>query len=128
MEVMMASTPAPFEPIAAIIERSLNIKHVYGEPIQRGDTTVIPVAQVMYGFGAGGGEGRRRRRNETSSDDPGGPEGQGSGGGGGLRMTPAGALEVGPGGTRFVPFLQIQPLLGAAAVGLLLGWLIARRK
>jgi len=124
----MASTPAPFEPIAAIIERSLNIKHVYGEPIQRGDTTVIPVAQVMYGFGAGGGEGRRRRRNETSSDDPGGPEGQGSGGGGGLRMTPAGALEVGPGGTRFVPFLQIQPLLGAAAVGLLLGWLIARRK
>ena len=124
----MASTPAPFEPIAAIIERSLNIKHVYGEPIQRGDTTVIPVAQVMYGFGAGGGEGRRRRRNETSSDDPGGPEGQGSGGGGGLRMTPAGALEVGPGGTRFVPFRQIQPLLGAAAVGLLLGWLIARRK
>ena len=123
----MASTPAPFEPIAAIIERSLNIKHVYGEPIQRGDTTVIPVAQVMYGFGAGGGEGRRRRRNETSSDDPGGPEGQGSGGGGGLRMTPAGALEVGPGGTRFVPFLQIQPLLGAAVVGLVLGWMIGRR-
>ena len=124
----MASTPAPFEPIAAIIERSLNIKHVYGEPIQRGDTTVIPVAQVMYGFGAGGGEGRRRRGNGTSSDDAHGPEGQGSGGGGGLRMTPAGALEVGPRGTRFVPFLQIQPLLGAAAVGLLLGWLIARRK
>src|SRR3954462_15690884 len=102
---MMTSTPAPFEPIAALIERSLNIKHVYGEPIQRGDTTVIPVAQVMYGFGAGGG--RRRRGNGTPADDPRGPEGQGSGGGGGLRITPAGALELGPRGTRFVPFLQI---------------------
>ena len=124
----MSSTPAPFEPIAALIERSLNIKHVYGEPIQRGDTTVIPVAQVMYGFGAGGGEGRRRRGNGTPSDDARGPEGQGSGGGGGLRMTPAGALELGPRGTRFVPFRQIQPLLGAGAVGLLLGLLIARRR
>jgi uncharacterized spore protein YtfJ len=125
---MMSSTPAPFEPIAALIERSLNIRHVYGEPIQRGDTTVIPVAQVMFGFGAGGGEGRRRRSNGTPSDDAREPEGQGSGGGGGLRMAPAGALEVGPRGTRFVPFLRIEPLLGAAAVGLALGWLIGRRR
>ena len=41
------TNPAPLEPIAILIERSLNIRHVYGEPIQRGDTTVIPVAQVM---------------------------------------------------------------------------------
>ena len=124
----MSSTPAPFEPIAALIERSLNIKHVYGEPIQRGDTTVVPVAQVMYGFGAGGGEGRRRRGSATSTDDAPGPQGQGAGGGGGLRMTPAGALELGPRGTRFVPFLRIEPLLGAAVAGLALGWLIARRR
>jgi len=121
------TNPAPLEPIATLIERSLNIRHVYGEPIQRGDTTVIPVAQVMYGFGAGAGEGRRRRGNGTPSDDARGPEGQGSGGGGGLRMTPAGALELGPRGTRFVPFRQIQPLLGAAVVGLVLGWMIGRR-
>jgi hypothetical protein len=47
------SSPVPFEPIAALLERSLNIKHVYGEPVQHGDTTVIPVAQVAYRFGAG---------------------------------------------------------------------------
>ena len=68
-EVAMSS-PAPFEPIAALLERSLNIKHVYGEPVQHGDTTVIPVAQVAYGFGAGGGRGggspdRTNRRRAT---------------------------------------------------------------
>ena len=120
-------SPAPFEPIAALIERSLNIKHVYGEPIQRGDTTVVPVAQVMYGFGAGGGEGRRRPANGAPADESGPPEGQGSGGGGGLRMLPAGALEIGPRGTRFIPFQPMRALLGAAAVGLVLGWLFGKR-
>ena len=51
------SSPAPFEPIAALLERSLNIKHVSPESVQHGDTTVIPVAQIAYGFGAGGGRG-----------------------------------------------------------------------
>ena len=45
------SSPAPFEPIADLLERSLSIRHVYGEPVRRGDTIVIPVAQVAYGFG-----------------------------------------------------------------------------
>ena len=116
----------PFEPIATLIERSLNIKHVYGEPIQRGDTTIVPVAQVMYGFGAGGGEGRRRRPGEGVNED-GRPEGQGSGGGGGLRLTPAGALEIGPRGTRFIPFQPVRALLGAAAIGVVIGWIIGRR-
>jgi uncharacterized spore protein YtfJ len=119
--------PAPFEPIATLIERSLNIKHVFGEPIQRGDTTIVPVAQVMYGFGAGGGEGRRRRANGGAIDDSSPAEGQGAGGGGGLRMTPAGALEIGPHGTRFVPFQPLRALLGAATVGLAVGWIIGKR-
>jgi hypothetical protein len=46
------SSPAPFGPITEQLQRSLNIRHVYGEPVQHGDTTVIPVAQVAYGFGA----------------------------------------------------------------------------
>ena len=40
------SSPAPFGAIADLFERSLNIRHVYGEPVHNGDTTVIPVAQV----------------------------------------------------------------------------------
>ena len=124
------SSPAPFEPIAALLERSLNIKHVYGEPVQHGDTTVIPVAQVAYGFGAGGGRGPGGPRvagpNETPPSDANRPEAQGAGGGGGVRMTPVGALEIDPQGTRFVQFRSVGPLLAAAAFGILAGWLLSR--
>ncbi len=120
--------PAPFEPVAGLLERTLDIKHVYGEPIVRGDMTVIPVAKVTYGFGAGGGEGRRRRpRQDADGAESGTPEGQGSGGGGGARMTPVGVLELHPDGTRYLPFSPLAPLLGAAAVGLAVGWLLGRR-
>ena len=126
------SSPAPFEPIAALLERSLNIKHVYGEPVQHGDTTVIPVAQVAYGFGAGGGRGPGGRRvarpDEPPSSDTGQAEAQGAGGGGGVRMTPAGALEIGPQGTRFVEFRPLAPLLIAAAFGVLAGWLLGQHR
>lgn len=124
--------PAPFEPIAALLERSLSIRHVYGEPVQHGDTTVIPVAKVAYGFGAGGGQGRPRRpAASTDSSGPAAantPSGEGGGGGGGVRMTPVGALEVGPHGTRFVQFQPLVPLLGAGAAGLVVGWLLGRRR
>jgi uncharacterized spore protein YtfJ len=52
---------------------------------------------------------------------------QGAGGGGGVRMTPAGALEIGPRGTRFVHVHPLAPLAGAAMLGLVVGWLVARR-
>jgi uncharacterized spore protein YtfJ len=124
------SSPAPVEPIAELLERTLSIEHVYGAPVQHGDTTVIPVAQVAYGFGAGGGRGPRGARatgpNETPSSDDSRPEAQGAGGGGGVRMSPVGALEIGPRGTRFIQFRPLGPLAGAAALGLLVGWLLAR--
>ena len=128
----MMSSPAPFAPIAEPLERSLSIRHVYGEPVQHGDTTVIPVATVVYGFGAGGGRGLGRGRTgaagESTSSEEGRTDAQGAGGGGGVRMTPVGALEIGPQGTRFVHFHPVAPLLGAAAFGLVLGWLFARRR
>jgi uncharacterized spore protein YtfJ len=127
------SNPAPFAPIAELLERSLSIRHVYGEPVQHGDTTVIPVAKVAYGFGAGGGRGPGRGRTHVVAESvsPGesrtDAQGAGGGGGGGVRMTPVGALEIGPQGTRFVHFQPLAPWLGAAALGLLLGWVLARR-
>lgn len=127
------SSPAPFGPIAELLERSLSIRHVYGEPVQHGDTTVIPVAQVAYAFGAGGGRGPGGTRKNDSADTSAldkdtSSEAQGAGGGGGVRMTPLGALEIGPQGTRFIHFHPLTPWLGAGAVGLVVGWLIARRR
>jgi len=126
------SSPAPFGPIAELLERSLHHRPVYGEPVHHGDTTVIPVAQVAYAFGAGGGRGPGGTRKNESDDSP--PDmdtsskAQGAGGGGGVRMTPMGALEIGPQGTRFIHFHPLTPWLGAGAVGLVVGWLIARRR
>lgn len=125
------SNPAPFAPIAELLERSLSIRHVYGEAVQRGDTTVIPVAKVAYGFGAGGSRGPGRPRthavDESASQEASRTDAHGAGGGGGVRMTPVGALEIGPHGTRFVHFHRLAPLLGAAAFGMLLGWVLARQ-
>ena len=125
------SSPAPFAPIAELLERSLSIRHVYGEPVQHGDITVIPVANVAYGFGAGGGQGPGRVPKGAPGDSASTTEhrtdAQGAGGGGGVRMTPVGALEIGPEGTRFVRFHPLAPLCGAVALGVLVGWLFARR-
>jgi uncharacterized spore protein YtfJ len=129
------SSPAPFEPIGELLERSLSIHHVYGEPVHHGDTTVIPVAQVAYGFGAGGGQGPGRLRKNMSGEPP--PdqdskdtrsEAQGAGGGGGVRMTPVGALEIGRDGTHYISFHPLTPWLSAGALGLVVGWLLARRR
>jgi uncharacterized spore protein YtfJ len=126
------SSPAPFAPIAELLERTLSIRHVYGEPVHHGDTTVIPVARVACGFGAGGG--RAPGKNRTNRDDTKlvdgetRSEGEGAGGGGGVSMTPLGAIEIGPRGTRFIHFHLLAPLLGVGAVGLAVGWLLARRR
>ena len=126
------SSPAPFEPIGQLLERSLSIRHVYGEPVNHGDTTVIPVARIAYAFGAGGGQAPSRARTHGSGEGlphmDAGPEAQGAGGGGGVRMAPAGALEMGPKGTRFVHVHPLTPLLGAGALGLVAGWLLGRRR
>ena len=133
-EGVFMSSPAPFEPIAELLERSLSIHHVYGEPVHHGDTTVIPVAQVAYGFGAGGGQGPGPRKNTSHEGPPGEDskdtrtEAQGAGGGGGVRMTPVGALEIDQDGTRFVRLHPVTPWLSAGVVGLVVGWLLARRR
>src|SRR5689334_1439674 len=94
----------PFEPIAGLFERNLNVRHVYADPIRHGDTTVIPVAKVAYGFGAGGRRPASRSRGASAhSPEVEGADAQG-GGGGGARLTPIGALEIGPHGTRFIRY------------------------
>lgn len=64
----------------------------FGEPLLEGDRTVIPVAQVTYGFGLGYeiGGGSLGEEGEPSG------EGEGGGGGGGVSTKPLGAIVVTP--------------------------------
>jgi len=127
----VTSAPAPVQPIAELFERNLSIRHVYHEPVRHGDVTVIPVAKVAFGFGAGiGRRGRLRRRGQQiASDETSNAEGraepEGLGGGGGARMTPVGALEIGPRGTRFIHYSELPQMLGVLALGIGAGLLLA---
>ena len=123
------TTTVPFEPLSTFFERNLSIRHVYGEPVHQGETTIIPVAKVAYGFGAGGGQrpGVRVAGVDGRPETEAGPEIRGGGGGGGARLSPVGALEIGPWGTRFIRYDELPRLLVAVAFGLVVGWVASRR-
>ena len=98
------------------------VKSVFGEPIRVDSKTVVPVATVSYGFGAGFG----RKPDKSDTEKP--PEAEGGGGGGGVHASPAGALEITPEGTRFVPFLDLRVIAATFTAGLAIGALLFRRK
>jgi uncharacterized spore protein YtfJ len=68
----------------------LGIKSAYGEPVDIGGETVVPVAITWFGFGAG---------QETGDDE------SGTGGGGGGASIPVGVYVQGIDGPTFRPNL-----------------------
>ena len=91
----------------------IGAKSVYGEPVVNGDTTVVPVASVAFGYGGGFG------KNERAS-------GEGGGGGVGFRGIPAGYIEISPAGTRFVPVHEKRKIGAALLAGIAIGTLAAK--
>ena len=110
--------------ISESLGTTANAKSVFGEPIQSGDKTVVPVAKVAYGFGGGFGAGK-------DGDHP-DRRGEGGGGGGGVRAFPAGALEITSTATRFVPFTSgtqlVRQLAVAFVAGVMFGTLVIPRR
>ncbi|MHA6795010.1 hypothetical protein ACVGVM_16075 [Pseudonocardia bannensis] len=72
----------PLPDIVSTIADRLGRDQVFGPPVERGGTTLVPVARVRAGAGTGGPR-------------VGGP---GSGSGGGIVAKPVGAFSIGPGG------------------------------
>jgi len=90
--------------IDTIIERvggRAGVEAAFGTPIERGDTTVIPVARVRWAFGAGGGTP------PPTAEMP-GPAG-GIGAGGMVGVEPIGYLEVKSGGASFTSIADPKP-------------------
>ena len=92
---------------------------VFGDPVEKGSVTVIPVAKVRYGFGGGSGSDRK-------DTDAGEKHDEGSGGGGGLSASPVGFIEIHDGFAEFKPIgdpLAAVPVILAAGAT---AWLVLR--
>jgi uncharacterized spore protein YtfJ len=76
-----------------------SVNAVYGEPVVVGEKTIVPVADIKYGFGLGYGEG------PSTSDEEEQPAaaGQGGGFGGGIAARPVAVLEISDEGVRVKP-------------------------
>ncbi len=102
-EVRHAVSAAPadriLERLAELVGARAGVQAVFGEPIQRDNLTVVPVARGRWGFGGGGGR---------ADGPPSGPA-SGSGGGGGVAADPIGYIEVGPDGATFRPIREPYP-------------------
>ncbi len=114
------STPALLQSLKESILSQASVKAIYGEPISAHGKTVIPVARIMYAYGAGAGT---RGVGDSSA------RGEGGGGGGGVRAIPVGVIEISDQQTRFIPITDRKKLTGAILVGIGLGmWLGWRRR
>jgi len=99
------------ERLAQQIQVNANAKQVYGEPVERDGTTIIPVAKVQWGFGGGGiGRGAAER----------------GGGGGGARAFPTGFIELRDGKAEFRPIHDPMATALLTAAGLLAGMLLVK--
>lgn len=93
------------------------VNSVYGDPIESDGKTIVPVARIAYGFGGGFGTG-------SEGDQE---AGEGGGAGGGVVAGPVGVLEVTEDETRFIRVNDWKRMGLAAAIGLVVGILLARR-
>ena len=90
------------------LQKSANVNAVFGQPVQVGEKTVIPIASVQYGFGLGFGE----------QEEPASEANVGGGGGAGAIAKPLGLAEITPESTRVETVVDEQRVIRA---GMLLG-------
>lgn len=88
-----------------------NVKNVYGRPIQQGDTTIIPAAEVIAagGFGVGYGSGIRPEKSDAEGGLEGG-SGSGGGGGGTSLARPVAVVIASPEGVRVEPVIDLTKI------------------
>jgi len=109
-----ASSGAFLERIANRVGINSKVTAVFGDPVERGGVTVIPVAKVWWGFGGGAGTG-----GDASQNQP----GEGTGGGGGSRVVPIGYIELKDGTARFRPIYDpgtvLRMVIGVSLITML---------
>jgi uncharacterized spore protein YtfJ len=105
----------------------MTVKRVFGDPIERNGTTVIPVANVMGGDTATLRSPRGEASGDGSAEDAGGvPGGSGYGAGYGLRATPAGVYVIRGGEVEWQPAVDVARLALQRTVVAVIAILAAR--
>lgn len=94
---------------------------VYGDPVERDEVTVIPVARVRWAAGAGAGWGGAPAGEGVTA---GVAEGEGAGGGGGVIGDPVGYIEIRSSGATFQPIRGVPNPLAILALGVSLALVI----
>ena len=96
---------------------------VFGDPVEKGGVTIVPVARVRFGVGGGFGRGPgKKKRDEDAADQV------GYGQGGGVQATPVGYIEITGGEAEYkrivdpvrpLVALMMFPFVGVVCFGLM---------
>ncbi len=114
-----------------------SVDMVYGEPIEYGNTLIIPAAELVAGLGFGVGAGsstqpKKEQKEEGAKEDKTGGSGGGGGGGGGGRIfsRPVAVIVASPEGVVIKPVVDTTKIALAAitAAGFMFGVLSRMRR
>lgn len=117
-----------------------DVSRVYGEPIQHGETIIIPAAEILtglgfgLGYGAGSAQGEDMSEGDATESGSGRGSGSGSGGGGGgggrTLSRPVAVIVAGPDGVQVQPVVDPTKIALAAltAFGFMAGMLMRMRR
>lgn len=110
MEDAAEAVEAVQNTLDAFIETA-DVGRVYGEPVQNGEVTLIPAAEVLVGLGFGVGYGYGQGGDEENEGSGGG----GGGGGGGRTLSrPVAVVVASPEGVRVEPVIDVTKVALAA--------------
>lgn len=126
VDTLAATAAAAVERVGETLERFLDTGgagRVWGEPVQRGETTLLPAAEVVTAAGFGMGSGSGEEEGERGG-------GGGGGGGGHTFSRPVAVVVASPDGVRVEPVVDVTKIALAAltAAAVVLGGLLKLRR
>jgi uncharacterized spore protein YtfJ len=98
------------------IQKNTNCKAVFGEPVEKGDIMIIPVARMTL-WGAGGGGFGEMKKEKQKSEEKNKDEGGGMGMSIHAKTEPAGYIEIRSDGAKFVEIFEQKRII-FAGIGL----------
>jgi uncharacterized spore protein YtfJ len=98
-----------------------NVDAVFGKPVERGDTTIIPCCEVSMGGGMGMGSGPAGTPEQKNI-----MVGMGGGAGGGANSRPIAVIVMTPEGVHVKPILDLNKVVLSAFIAgaFMLPWLV----